>query len=54
MAATLSGIPNRFSGVSATNACILVPLPSSGSHIGVRMAAGWIELQRISHPCWAQ
>ena len=42
----------------ADNSAILAarsgPLPSSGSHMGVRMAAGWIELQRICSPCSAQ
>ncbi len=32
----------------------LCPSPNIGSQIGVRMAAGWIELQRIAHPCRAQ
>src|SRR6185312_15997863 len=29
------------------------PLPSIGSHIGVRIAAGWIELHRMLRPCSA-
>ena len=52
MAATSSGIPNRLSGVSATNACILAsrsgPLPSIGSQIGVMKAAGTGSIINIS------
>ncbi len=27
--------------------------PSIGSHIGVMIAAGWMELQRMASPCCA-
>ncbi len=30
------------------------PVPSIGSHIGVRTAAGWTELQRMAKPCEAR
>src|SRR5690606_15007236 len=51
-------MPNRASGVSATNISMFAsrssPVPSMGSHIGVRIAAGWIELHRTCIPCCAQ
>jgi hypothetical protein len=51
------GLPKRFSGASFTSAAIWTsrsaPEPSIGSQIGVRIAAGWIELQRIASPCCA-
>lgn len=57
-AATSSGMPNLRSGVSLTSSAILAsrsgPLPSIGSHIGVSIAAGCMELQRICRPCSAQ
>ena len=58
MAATLSAVPKRFSGVSATKAFIVASrsagvVPSIGSHIGVMIAAGWMELQRMASPCCA-
>ncbi len=52
-AATSSGRPKRRIGVSLTNSAIRCsrsgPDPSIGSHIGVRMAAGCMELQRITN-----
>ena len=57
-AATSEGSPKRRSGVSATNSAMRAsrsgPLPSSGSHMGVRIAAGEIELQRMLRLCSAQ
>ena len=45
----------NYIGLNLQNQCyttsfLSAPLPSIGSHIGVKMAAGWIELQRISYP----
>ena len=40
--------------VAAMVASRFSPVPSIGSHMGVMIAAGWMELQRMFRPCWAQ
>jgi hypothetical protein len=51
-------VPKRLTGVSATSLAIRSsrsgPLPIIASQIGVMIAAGWTELQRISSPSDAQ
>ena len=48
---TMCAISDILKQAYAARSAVVVP--SIGSHIGVMIAAGWMELQRMASPCCA-